>query len=59
MTAEIVEEPFHVALIIGRNQVKGDREVSQWIGGQQRRAVAQMEFVNTEVAEKFSSVHWR
>lgn len=50
MVFEVLEEPPHMVLVVGRNQGEGDGEVAERVGGQEQGAMAQMEFVDTQGA---------
>jgi hypothetical protein len=47
---EVLEEPPHVGLVIGRHQGESDRQVAQRIGGQEQGEAAQVQFVHAESA---------
>jgi len=49
---QVVQEPGHVVLIVGRNQSEGHGKIPEWVGGQQQRPVPQMQFVDAESAGK-------
>ena len=50
MVFEVLQEASHVVLIIGGDQRKGDGEITDWVGGQQQDAVAQVQFVDAQGA---------
>jgi hypothetical protein len=48
MLFEIVQETPHVVLIIGTNQGEGHGEIVERVGSQEQRAMAKMNFIDTE-----------
>ncbi|WP_168219090.1 hypothetical protein [Limnoglobus roseus] len=52
VVSEVVQEPPHVILIVGPDQGKGDGEIAERVGGQEQRAMAQVQLVDVQGARE-------
>ena len=50
MEVQLMQEAFHVFLIVGRDQREGDREIAERSGGQEQGLLAEVQFVDAQGA---------